>query len=166
MEEAKSYRAIRAMKPKEQDQYRKAFWTNMTFYSDVSGYSQKEIAEKIGYPQKAFNSAKYRNSLLSYPQCQGIAKLLGMSVDALFSTNMIDSESSHVELGEDAALQKHEEEASGHVIDGEKENAYEILGAKDKETKYLVDMVISLDDRSKLLLKGFLTGLKKSIELK
>lgn len=65
---------------------------NLIILRNVHGYSQEEIAEKIGISRQAY--AKWENgaTIPDIEKCQRLSDLYGITIDSLIKTTTVDSE--------------------------------------------------------------------------
>ena len=65
---------------------------NLIILRNVHGYSQEEIAEKIGMSRQAY--AKWENgaTIPDIEKCQRLSDLYGITIDSLIKTTTVDSE--------------------------------------------------------------------------
>lgn len=65
---------------------------NLIILRNLHGYSQEEIAEKIGISRQAY--AKWENgaTIPDIEKCQRLSDLYGITIDSLIKTTTVDSE--------------------------------------------------------------------------
>ncbi|MGO4948135.1 helix-turn-helix domain-containing protein [Blautia sp. Sow4_E7] len=65
---------------------------NLMILRNVHGYSQEEIAEKIGISRQAY--AKWENgaTITDIEKCQRLSDLYGITIDSLIKTTTVDGE--------------------------------------------------------------------------
>ncbi len=63
---------------------------NLTMLRGINGYSQEEIAERIGISRQAYAKWESGATIPDVEKCRRLAEVYGVTVDALLKTEQVD----------------------------------------------------------------------------
>ena len=63
---------------------------NLTMLRSINGYSQEEIAERIGISRQAYAKWESGATIPDVEKCRRLAEVYGVTVDALLKTEQVD----------------------------------------------------------------------------
>lgn len=63
---------------------------NLVILRNINGYSQEEIAEKIGISRQAYAKWESGKTIPDIEKCAGLAEIYGVSIDSLIKTEKAD----------------------------------------------------------------------------
>ena len=65
---------------------------NLIILRNVHGYSQEEVAEKIGISRQAYAKWENGSTIPDIEKCQRLSELYGVTIDSLIKTTTVDGE--------------------------------------------------------------------------
>ena len=64
---------------------------NLIMLRNIRGYSQEEVAEKIGISRQAYSKWESGSTIPNIEKCQRLAEMYGVSIDSLVRTETVEA---------------------------------------------------------------------------